>query len=519
MDGYSKLLHYVNLTEYSLSIDTISTNFQNLCKNVDTEDRFKNIKLVTEKKLSNLIHILHALQPEYRQKRDIFDGLGTVIKTISGNLDNHDLKKINRAFSSINENENNLNEKFNEQIVINSQMLERVNIITSHINSQQTDIESFLNTLKKSFQNEVNQYNSDFSIHNIFFQLIYDIELLTDHLRDIEESIMLAKLKIISKNILHPKELNYVYNILSKQDISIESEINLYELLELNAYYNATNIVFVIKIPIFLKEKYTIYHLKTIPFNFNQSILLPAPYLLTNGIQYQYQTHNCVKIERLNICTETKLQDVNKESCINNILNHKLSNCTIIEAEPENVIELLEPSYLYVNTLESTYLSSSCVGQQKKQFLQGAYVVRFDDCSIVINEQEFSDVSISFKDNIELLPIIHGSKVLAVEKIKNISITKLSDFDFEMSSRMVTLHEINNIKSNASVSISGSLAFLALGYLMYRMYKGAKKQPTPEAENQQPNSPDEHQYNSITTANTIMGYSLYCRWRSYRVSN
>lgn len=100
-------------------------------------------------------------------------------------------------------------------------MLERFNNVSKHINEQQETLESYNKEYQLEITNKIKRLNIELVINQYCEQLVYDIEILNEHIKDISESIILAKLNIISKHILHPEEIFYIQNVLEKQNAHI----------------------------------------------------------------------------------------------------------------------------------------------------------------------------------------------------------------------------------------------------------------------------------------------------------
>lgn len=97
----------------------------------------------------------------------------------------------------------------------------------------------------------------------------------------------MSKLNVKSKNILSEKELYFIRNKLLNESINIVSLENIYEHLELQAFYNNTNLLFIIKTPILKIEIFTEYLLEQIPTKDNKTIDLPY-----NQSYYKNQPRN-----------------------------------------------------------------------------------------------------------------------------------------------------------------------------------------------------------------------------------
>lgn len=84
---------------------------------------------------------------------------------------------------------------------------------------------------------------------------------------DLSESIIMAKIKIIPKLILDPKEVTKIEEIIRKQNITIESKQEIHKLIKLNTYNTQNKILFEIIIPIFEKQNYKIARIIPLPLN------------------------------------------------------------------------------------------------------------------------------------------------------------------------------------------------------------------------------------------------------------
>lgn len=83
-----------------------------------------------------------------RYKRGLIDGLGTVIKQISGNMDHNDTLEINEQIRQLQDNELLIKNNVNEQHNLNHKMIERFNNITAFINSEQSKLRSIAPAIK-----------------------------------------------------------------------------------------------------------------------------------------------------------------------------------------------------------------------------------------------------------------------------------------------------------------------------------------------------------------------------------
>lgn len=96
--------------------------------------------------------------------------------------------------------------------------------------------------------------SSGITKHFFILQDILKLNILIDnvneYLRTIFEIAQLAKLNVISKDILSPDELKIVLEQFRIRKLTIESVDQIYDFLDIRSFYNETKMIFVIEIPI-----------------------------------------------------------------------------------------------------------------------------------------------------------------------------------------------------------------------------------------------------------------------------
>jgi len=377
--------------------------------------------LTIQRKFKTLENNLDLIKPKYKVKRGLIDGLGSIIKTITGNMDHDDYININGHIEALKTGEHDLEDRINNQIEINEKMIERFNSISQHINVQQENLGNYLDTLK----NKVNNINEILILNQYLYQMNFDIDTLKEHLKDISESITLAKLQIISKNILHTTELEYINNRLIKQNIKLKSDQSIYEFLELQAFYSESNIIFAINIPILDPDTFSFFHLKELPINNSFLINLESPYLLINDYYHQFINEPCQTIEQMRYCKKSQLRKNKAHECIPKIISNDKAKCQLIKGNIEDEISIVEPGYILVTTTTEIKFNTNCKSIGEK-LLKGTFLIHFNNCSVELNNITYFNTIPTFCDSIEvistLLTEIHHSTILhkpTMEKLTN----------------------------------------------------------------------------------------------------
>lgn len=471
--NYAKFIHIVNLTNYEININQIHKNLDLLTNQID-QDKFKSSLFPTTQKFHQLNNMFNILKPRIRTKRGLINALGTGIKWITGNMDNNDYIEISEKIETLNTNQQTLNEENSKQILINQKMIERFNNITQHINKQQSILEIYINNFTTQISNEIQGLERIIIINQYIDQLNYDIDMLINHLQDISEAITLAKLNIISKHILHPEELNHIYDILKDQNIQIKSYENLYEFLELLAYFESTNIIFIIKIPIFLSETFSLYNLKQIPINHTYLLELTSPYLLLGRNSYQYRQEPCTLIENIRYCNSVLLKDVQQDKCIVNIIRNKRAYCNFIEQESTDTVELIDSNYLLISNEEETNFTSTCSKDSKKKTVKGTVLIYFNDCTIYINGIRYSSETQKYWDTIEIIPALYND-INTTRIIEHVKLEDLKDWTMENSKAITVLYSKTSTSATYTNVIIIILIVLIGLIISYKIYSNIKQ--------------------------------------------
>lgn len=422
---YIKLLHIVDLDAYKLTID----NIEDSLKVANNNDNLGNIKELSNLKFTELRNKFKILYPHARTKRGLVNGLGSIIKGITGNMDDTDAQNIKNFIETTKLNEHDLNNQFNSQIALNKQMIDRFKNITNFIDNQQKTISQNLKLNNKILTNKIQVEEENFRYMQYIYQVNYNIDMLTNHLNDILDSITLAKLNVISKQILHPSELESINLILKNQSFYIKSTEQIYELLELEACYLDNKIIFNVKIPKFHNNSYEFIHSILLPINSTKYINNPYPYILYNKQQIYYLTEKCKSIEHQFICTKfDKEESTNSSNCIGNILKSEKAHCSLTEHSKYQTISQPEENYILLINIPETNISTTC--GFKNKIIQGTLLLHYVNCTITINEIQYTNKWNQYWDSIYLIPVAF-SEINATKILQPISLETLSNYHME----------------------------------------------------------------------------------------
>jgi len=147
-----------------------------------------------------------------RPKRGLINGLGHIVKVVSGNMDAYDEARINKELSFLRGN-SEFNTNFQNETLV------RFEEINEHINREQVLISNFINSYQNKIFKEIDEEYKNIQLIQYIDRINFNIDLLFNHLNNIAESLLFAKFKLVPKYLLNSVELEKIKNVLTEQKI------------------------------------------------------------------------------------------------------------------------------------------------------------------------------------------------------------------------------------------------------------------------------------------------------------
>jgi len=342
-------------------------------------------------------------------------------------------------------------------------MITRFNNITNHINTQQLAIVENFNKLQDQLKNTIRSEDLRFKYLQFLQQINYNIDLLQEHLNNISETVILAKLNIISKQILNKNELKSIHDIFLQQNLKLNTDESIYEMLELQAYYNNTNIIFNIKIPVVTNNTFNLFHVLPLPIHKNKTII-SKPYVLVNDDSIQYFNKKCFKIENMFYCKPNQHKEsITNSSCIGNLIQNKPASCELHNRVTDIEIYQPESDYLALINIPETIIHTNCV-QNQKQTIKGSVLIHFNNCEIKVNDITYTTATSQHWDEVNIHPTIFN-QINSVSPNQSLFLKHIENYQFtEFENYQSTESHIN--KSQLYTSISVLTIFLLIIILL-----------------------------------------------------
>lgn len=400
--GKTKLIvHYHSFLQY---IDLI--NFENQLNSIETQlDYFKT-------KLDNQTFILYELQINYlseklikinsqlkslepnRMKRGLVDGFGSIIKSITGNLDQTDAEKYDKAIKVLESNENKLVSELNEHITLNKEWMTQHAIILTNIAENQVRLNK---TLELILNNDAYAENSLLKFGK-FAQLLAIIsenaEDLVLELNRIEDILAFTRASSTHHRMLSISNLGQIIgrlrNIYGKDEI-LESDLReYYSIIKPGYYYVDKRIVIILKFPIVSPRKFELFKLSIVPNKFQQTFIPTFPFIATDGKAFFYIEAECPKFNQYHLCTENvNHQARENKDCIQTLITRQFMEKTCRPTQitlTKEAMEQLDDQHYTIIFPKPTRVELDC-GRREFITANGSYLATIpQSCSLHTDE-------------------------------------------------------------------------------------------------------------------------------------
>lgn len=306
---YHTFLQYIELTDIENRLESVTTQLDYFQTKLDNRT-FVLYELQINHlsyKLAKIRSQLKTLEPN-RSKRGLVDGIGSIIKSITGNLDHTDAQTYNNAIRLLETNNDKILSELNEHISLNKVWMSRYSDVLSKLESNQERINSTLGLLL----DEKASAASDLIRYAKFAQLLSIISDNTDDLfleiTRIEDTLAFIRASSTHHSMLSIDNLINMTNRLKSiygSDQLLDADLReYYTIIKPGYYYTDNRIVIIFKFPIISIDKFELYRLAIVPNKYMYTFIPPYPYTATNGKVFKYIEAECPKFNQYHLCEE-----------------------------------------------------------------------------------------------------------------------------------------------------------------------------------------------------------------------
>ncbi|KAJ8718732.1 hypothetical protein PYW07_016288 [Mythimna separata] len=520
---YHTFLQNIELTHIDNNINEIRTQ---LNKALDRLDNYTSTLYELQldnlhSKLNKASSHLQSLKPN-RFKRGLVDGFGTVIKSITGNLDHSDAIRYDNALKALNDNQQQIVIEQNHHISLSKDLMnEHTKIITKLVENQ-AQLNESLHILLDA--DKYKKYNLiKFAKFSQILQIISNnVDSLLSELSRLENAIALSGQPRTHHSMLGTetlgnmiRKLGTIYDKNQLLDLEIRE---YYDIMKPLAYYNGNQIVFAFKFPITSPQKFLLYKLVIVPNKNRQAIIPSFPFLAITGNIHVYIEAECPKVASEYLCEEKLNHQMKTQpDCICDIIGGRTpekSCSTITISLTKPAMEKLDDRRYAVVIPKATQVQLICE-REESMILAGSFLATIPhNCKL--RTEEFTIANMN--DHIQGQPIKISNVPTETEeltmpplKINAIDLKKLHSIQDRIESQKpIHIEPPSTIYHTTIPFYSTILAMLILGAILsYRIYIRRRRQmkipdeatyadpETSEARKSQPASQDQSKLSTI----------------------
>lgn len=493
------LIHYFDLNPIILEINKLHIKSKNLSDIInknqgyshDNSNYIKILKFTKEKVESKLREIIPH---PHRTRRGLINGLGSIFKAITGNLDASDGERYENLIKDIQNNQNKLSTNILKENSISLQIIDKFNQTVHEISHNEILLQSKINQIAAIVEQRSYRENSLY-IKDIQNQLINMYEIINSILQDIETSILFAKLNIMHPSIIKTSQLYVELLKIQKElkleqlplEITLDNTLLFENLIKIECFILNNKITYLLHVPIMYPFTFDYYHLYSVPvFAKSQfkAIIPRNKYLLKNELYYIFQQDSpCIEIKpQYHICQKLDIQEIKEDSaCEIQLLNAKLSSSTTCQYTnikiSKPIIKQLEKSNQWIGLFPQHVICKlKCYQQEEITNLIGTYLFEIPaGCSLETPDQSIKNVqhSLNLKQPI-LFPDLNQE--INITHLPNITIhleeTKLDELQ-EIKTQIIQnqpdlyFGQVSHVPSSWTITIYALLVVI-IGYQLVR---------------------------------------------------
>lgn len=441
---YHTFLQYINLDDIETKVTDLQSQLLDF-KNRLPNDTYVLYELQIEYltlKIQKIITHLNSLEPQ-RSKRGLVDSFGSVIKSLTGNLDYLDAAKYDDAIKTLQNNQFKISDEFNTHISLSKDWMAHHTNIVSQIVQNQQRINSTLELLI-----EQNSYRESSLIkYAKFAQLLTIITENTDdifaELIRIENILAYIRTSSIHHTIINIdilRKMIHRLKLIYTKDHVLDLEFReYYNVIKGGYYFSGKRIVITFKFPIVSRDIYDLYKLSILPNKFNQSVIPPYPFIATNRNSFMYIETECPKVTKWFICEEKMNSQIRTQAdCIQKIIVDQSldTSCRMTTVSlTKEAVEKLDERHYAISFPQPTNIHTTC-GREDFNVAQGSFLATIPlNCILRTNEFTISNIN----DHVE-------GKPMKIMKIPTDAVTQSPEMQTHIELNSIDLKGLHEIQ-------------------------------------------------------------------------
>ena len=364
-------------------------------------ETYKNILKFNCEQLTDKIKIITS----HRSKRGIINGLGTIVKTLTGNLDANDGRRYDELFEKINKNMYTLQTQNLDMVKLNKEMISKFNNQLNNIKHNEEILSTQIIEIKTEMESNYN-WRMTITVKDALNQLILLAINLKEIISEIETSISFCGMNKIHSSIIDMETLRKIVGQSTKLDF-----LEISKLVKSHCRLKNNIIEYLIEIPVYTAEENVLYQITPIPvFMQNKLYILNENEELIAKRKDEFITvENCIRNKNKYFCNINRYKTRN---CIVNIIKaqnnkdckyHKINNLMFL-------LKIRNSDIAIIASDKNETANLFCDDYVKTKIIMGVFKIKTNrNCSLNNQTLEitkyynkeiiFENVNIKFEEN------------------------------------------------------------------------------------------------------------------------
>lgn len=422
--GAYQIYYHINLTDIELSITEIKQTLFDINHTINNlTTPLKEPLLIRSRDLLNQAYSIQIFTKHYinkRQKRGLFNIVGTIQHYLFGTLDADDGIKYDNYIKLLEENQHVLKDDIATTQSVLRNITKTFDVTFSKIKLNQERLQNSIQGLSKRVT--MNEFITHLVL--IFNNIENNLNIIGKTCDNIQTAINFAKTSTLHHSIIKYNDLRKVIDkIKVKQRIPFDNIIKYYETAYTDVIINNNLIIFHIGLPLINNNPYTLYYLYSIPFQ-NRIMILKNTYLLINKEDFFNLDQKCIKVEGINLCPKEQLNK--NEGCIVKTINIQSGHChmTPITYNQTGITQLKDNTIIIIPALEEK-ITFTCFQRTSVEIIKSPSLITPSKCTVDVKNEHFESQNFNTINMQLKLPAIKIDNNL-VNKVKPINLEKIN---------------------------------------------------------------------------------------------
>ncbi|XP_030024002.2 uncharacterized protein LOC115442933 [Manduca sexta] len=398
------------------------------------------------------------LIPNIRNKRGILNPLGTVLKVITGNLDNEDAIRYDTLIKSIQSKQNAINKRITVVSEIVDTLVDLTNSTRNNFIVLGKTIDEMELLLNRTHFQRIKEL-----VINTYNLLTHNFQILLSRLEEVETIIAFSRLNVLHQFLFNYNELFNILKDIEKVDnlilpVTYRNLINIEKHINIKAFVKNKQITFILSVPTIQLEMYSYYQLHPFPMfnpNINETLLINPKYsfILVKELKILALMKPCKEIiEDKFMCQENDISPTNEDNCIMDLMKFAadITSCSPIKVTAKNIkLKSITNNKWIVYTANHIFMKEYCENDMNQYDLFGTYtLILNEDCriqlgNITLRKRHYQGQPAEIKR----MPVVNLPEITAHPKFQKTPIN-LDDVDIENLQLMSKILKDNKVDSD-----------------------------------------------------------------------